>query len=363
MTMNKQEENYLDNPFIHFLIGSKWRIVRHSLLILVLANMFFLQDGGIQVKVGLSEQESSTINFYLNILFFIFFTSIIYLNIYVLVPNYLTRNRYAAYLLVLSGIILSFFTLIYLFDRFYVAATFSEGGNLSLSFWDFIGFAFIICLFLAAVSSIKLFQLWIVNNYRIGQLERNSLRSELAHLKSQINPHFLFNTLNNIHVLIRRDTEKASDLLLKLSELLRYQLYDNTQDKVFLSADIRFLKNLLELEKTRRDQFNYSIEIDGNSNEIMLPPFLFIPFVENAIKHNVTTSEIPFVAIRFRVESDELHFECINPVGASNNIKQTVGGIGLTNIKRRLELIYADKHTLQSTNQTNQYIVNLELPL
>lgn len=361
--MNKQEENYLNNPFIHFLIGSKWRIVRHSLLILVLANMFFLQDGGIQVKVGLSEQESSAINFYLNILFFIFFTSIIYLNIYVLVPNYLTKNKYAGYLLVLSGIILSFFTLIYLFDRFYVAATFSEGGNLSLSFWDFIGFAFIICLFLAAVSSIKLFQLWIVNSYRIGQLERNSLRSELAHLKSQINPHFLFNTLNNIHVLIRKDTEKASDLLLKLSDLLRYQLYDNSQDKVFLFSDITFLRNLLELEKTRRDQFNYSIEIDGESSKIMLPPFLFIPFVENAIKHNNTTQEVPFVSVRFTLKKDRLYFECINSITVPSIKKQTVGGIGLANIKRRLELIYPDKHSLQLVNHTDRYIVNLELPL
>lgn len=361
--MNKQQENYLNNPFIRFLIGSKWRVIRHSLLILVLANMFFLRDGGIQVKVGLSEQASSTINFYLNVLFFIFFTFIIYLNIYVLVPNYLTRNRYAAYLLVLSGIIFSFFSLIYLFDRFYVAATFSAGGNLSLSFWDFIGFAFIICLFLAAVSSIKLFQLWILNSYRIGQLERNSLRSELAHLKSQINPHFLFNTLNNIHVLIRKDTEKASDLLLKLSELLRYQLYDNSQDKVFLSSDIKFMKNLLELEKTRRDHFDYSIEIEGESSKIMLPPFLFIPFVENAIKHNSTSQEIPFVSVRFTLEKDRLYFECINSITVPTVKKQTDGGIGLANIKRRLELIYPDKHSLQSVNLTDRYIVNLELPL
>ena len=117
----------------------------------------------------------------------------------------------------------------------------------------------------------------------INELERSKTLTELEQLKNQINPHFLFNMLNNANVLTKKDPEKASQVLMKLSDLLRYQLYDSSRDKVLLTSDIHFLEDFLNLEKVRRDNFDYMISKEGNLSGVFIPPLLFISFVENAV--------------------------------------------------------------------------------
>lgn len=130
-------------------------------------------------------------------------------------------------------------------------------------------------------------------------MEKATKQAELQQLKKQINPHFLFNMLNNANILVKDAPDEASQILEKLDNLLRYQLNDSTRREVFLTADIQFLTSFLELEKVRRDHFEYTIFQEGNMENICIPPLLFIPFVENAVKHNLDSRQFILCSLVF----------------------------------------------------------------
>jgi sensor histidine kinase YesM len=198
--------------------------------------------------------------------------------------------------------------------------------------------------------------------HQSDQLKVQAKKLQSEQLKNQINPHFLFNTLNNAHVLTRRDPLKAAQVLIKLSDLLKYQLYDSAGNRVVLTADIQFLKDFLDLEKIRRDQFDYSVAQEGNLSGLLVAPLLFIIFVENAVKHNIDAEGESFVHLRFGLEGDELCFSCINskPERAAHS---EVGGLGLLNVKRRLELLYPEQHSLFIVDGNDIFTVNLKIKL
>eukprot|EP01132_Coremiostelium_polycephalum_P022109 gene22109-26237_t len=177
---------------------------------------------------------------------------------------------------------------------------------------DFISVVILLSILCAATMAIRLFQRWVKDGYRLTQLENIRMQTELDLLKSQVNPHFLFNMLNNSQVLIQTNPEKASEILIKLSDLLRYQLYDSSREKVLLRADIRFLAQLLTLEKVRRDYFDFNIEQEGTSRQLLIAPLLFVPFVENAVKHNIESVKGAFVELSFKLHEDVLIFKCRN---------------------------------------------------
>ena len=223
-------------------------------------------------------------------------------------------------------------------------------------------FAFAL-VFVGASSAIKLFQRWISDTRAIAELTDVNIRAELEQLKNQVNPHFLFNMLNNANVLIASEPKKASQVLMSLSDLLRYQLYDSARPEVLLSADINFLKDCLEMEHIRRDHFDFSITTSGAIHGMMIPPFLFISFVENAIKHSLDPDHLSFVKVNFRLTEKLLAFTCINSKPAVELNQNTRGGIGLANIKRRLELLFGTHHELTINETSNSYSVKLILNL
>jgi LytS/YehU family sensor histidine kinase len=182
-------------------------------------------------------------------------------------------------------------------------------------------------------------------------------------LKKQINPHFLFNTLNNANVLTQKDPEKASQVLMKLSDLLRYQLYDSARNKVFLTSDIHFLEDFLNLEKIRRDNFDFSITLNGELQGVEVAPLLFITFVENAVKHNIDAENSSYVYLFFSVIDDELNFHCINSKPHIRVAKSKNGGLGLTNVMRRLELLYPGRHELKVTDTLETFNVHLTIKI
>jgi LytS/YehU family sensor histidine kinase len=227
----------------------------------------------------------------------------------------------------------------------------------------FLSFFFLFGSFLAASTAIKLFQRWIMDNFRIHELERNTMEAELEQLKNQITPHFLFNTLNNMNVLIQTEPEKASQTVMMLSDLLRYQLYDSTRAKVFLSSDIRFLTDFLNLEKIRRDKFEFTVATQGEINNLLLPPLLFIPFVENAVKHSQGGKKTSCIHLKFTIIDGELGFICINSMPEKGSEKEYVGGLGLANIRRRLDLLFGEKYQLNIHEKKNSYRVYLNIVL
>jgi ligand-binding sensor domain-containing protein len=196
--------------------------------------------------------------------------------------------------------------------------------------------------------------------HQSDQLKAQAKKLQSEQLKNQINPHFLFNTLNNAHVLTRKDPLKAAQVLIKLSDLLKYQLYDSAGNRVVLSADIQFIKDFLDLEKIRRDQFEYSVVHEGNLSNILIAPLLFIIFVENAVKHNMDAEKVSFVHLRFWIEDEHLCFNCTNSKPAKAQHTE-VGGLGLANVKRRLELLYPEQHSLSVVNGADIFTVDLKI--
>lgn len=285
-----------------------------------------------------------------------------YSNMYWLVPRFLLHGKYLYYGLGIAVYIAIALLLIRIFqirsEDYFTGINEGDGYKPEM----IIRFLFILLVLVGATTAIKLFQRWISDARRINELERITMQAELEQLKNQINPHFLFNMLNNANVLTQRDPQKASQVLMKLSDFLRYQIYDCARPQVLLTADIHFLTDFLNLEKIRRDNFEFIISKEGQLTGVQIAPLLFITFVENAVKHNMDASSGSYVNLYFEVKNNELLFKCVNskPLIAS---KKAVGGLGLENVKRRLQLLYPLTHQLDIDDQTDTFTVTLKITL
>ena len=194
-------------------------------------------------------------------------------------------------------------------------------------------------------------------------LEKQS--GELALLRSQINPHFLFNTLNNIYSLVYKKSEDAPEAVMKMSSIMRYMLYDATTDKVLLEKEIEYLKSFIELEKLRiRHKDFVEMNIAGNVEGRTIAPMLLIPFVENAFKHGSRNVTNPGIRINLIIEPQQIRFDVRNQVRKnSTGTKDQGGGIGLTNLRRRLNLLYPGKHQLEIYSDESSFNVQLTLKI
>lgn len=197
------------------------------------------------------------------------------------------------------------------------------------------------------------------------ELEKKNLQSELNLLRSQINPHFLFNTLNNIDALVRKNPEQASELLIKLSVQMRYMLYDSNTEKINLDSEIEFIKDYISLQKLRiRNQKAVKFTLNGEFKDKVIAPMLFIPFIENAFKHCSNKEHEGAIEIEISENHDQLGFFTSNSYDPdSTGEKDDSGGIGLDLVKRRLKLIYPERHVLEITDENSRFTVRLNIPL
>ncbi len=223
----------------------------------------------------------------------------------------------------------------------------------------------ILLIIMFTMSTNLLIQQVIKDKYA-RELEKKHLETELKLLKSQINPHFLFNSLNSIYVHIPRTAEVARETLVKLSELLSHQIYDVGKSKISLEKEIEHIKNYCAIEQVRHgEQVDYSMEIGEESllKSIEVAPMLFLPFVENAFKHGKNSGKLDFyVKIQFCVENQVLKFSCKNSYESEGYVPEK-GGLGLSNIKRRLELSYPKRHALAIKDENGKFEVKLNLNL
>jgi len=194
-----------------------------------------------------------------------------------------------------------------------------------------------------------------------AELINRNQASELALLRSQVNPHFLFNTLNNIYSLVYKKSDDAPEAVMKLSSIMRYMLYDATSDKVLLEKEIEYLNSFIELQKLRlRQQDFVEINIHGQAGNQTIAPMLLIAFVENAFKHASKNSQKPGIRINLFIEPDQISFIVTNHVRKSSESSgDPMGGIGLHNIQRRLDLLYPGKHSLVITEDQDIFTVKL----
>ncbi len=289
-----------------------------------------------------------------------------YFTVYYLLPEFLFKRRYFAF----ATIFLVSAALAILVQRvllYYIAVPYFYGDSIShtKSFWHINPFYsfFNIYTVVSLFAVIKLMKYWYRNQQLKTELERKNKSSELALLRTQLNPHFLFNTLNNIDTLITSDQAKASDAVIKLSEIMRFTLYEASNDRVPLEREINYLENYIALQQLRlKNPYFVRFENSSNCKGMTIAPMLFIPFVENAFKHGLKNVVAPGIEISLTCENDVLKFEVVNRYSnIEEQNKDATSGIGLANTRKRLKLLYPDKHKLEIRKSTGIFKVNLSV--
>lgn len=218
----------------------------------------------------------------------------------------------------------------------------------------------------AIASSYGLLLEFLEQDSNKEEQKNEQLKSELSFLRSQISPHFIFNILNSIVYLIRtKASEQAEDVTMRLSSLMRYMLYDSDQTMVPLTNELAYVENYIDLQKMRFDgNVAFDFQVNGDGEGQMIEPMLLIPFVENAVKHGVGLVEKPFIKVQLESNEQRLHFQVKNKKGKEEQVfKDSSSGIGLKNVKRRLELLYPNKHTLEIKEDELNFSVDLTLEL
>ena len=200
---------------------------------------------------------------------------------------------------------------------------------------------------------------------RMKELERSNLQQRLAYLRYQVNPHFLMNTLNNIHALVDIDPEGAQTAIVELSRMLRYQLYDGDRQMVALQQEVDFLGHYVALMRLRfSNQVDILFEKPGQLPSGSIPPLLLATFVENAFKHGVSYQKASYVHLRLQAAENRLRFTCVNSRRTAPAQEQNTGrGLGLKNARQRLELLFAGNYTLDVQETEDSYAVLLDIPL
>ena len=213
-------------------------------------------------------------------------------------------------------------------------------------------------------SLVKGFENWFDNIKQKAELKNQNLKNELELLKSQVNPHFLFNTLNNIDMLIHKSPDDASKSLLSLSDMLRYMIYETNTELVPLNKELEYIRHYIALQKLRfRDSSFIKANLPIECHKIQIAPMLLLPFVENAFKYVVTNKQMPAIEIDINCNNSTMFFKCINQYNNNSTTKTHSGGVGLENVKRRLELIYSKKYQLSILKENNIFMVELKLDL
>ncbi len=294
----------------------------------------------------------------------IFYIIIVYFNLYYLIPNYLreaTGINYAIALVLTAIVLTPIKTLV-----FYLL--FNDQPGVQSYFIAKQGTIFFSLVFYGSVSTI--FQIildWQKGSVEKMELQHKNTETELNFLKSQINPHFLFNTLNNLYALTLKKSDLAPEIVLKLSEMMRYMLYECNEERVPLRKEVNYLENYLELEKLRQKKdIKIDFLVSGMIKDQKIAPLLFIPFLENSFKHGLNNQlGDGYVKILLKILEDEVHFSIDNSKAeaAPKPFGKKSGGIGLVNVKRRLDLVYPNSHELNIKDSPNNYFIDLKIKL
>ncbi len=348
---------------LKLLMNRKWSFLRHLVVLLPLASIFYPNPNYDAMEVNKNYEPVLKAVYTHGVLMFCLSVSIIYFNLWVLVPRLLFKNKYLPYAFAIVALGIIYYLGEYFHGNYIYRPFKGEIETARLNIRDFVDYVLLPMIFLGTTTGYKVFKKWILDTQRLNDLQRAQLEQELTHLKNQVNPHFLFNTLNNLNTLTKTDPEKASGIILGLSDVLRYQLYDSTKEKVPLHKDIEVLSEYLLLEKIRKEQFRYNVTVSGDIGGLLVPPLLFINFIENALKHGAETREPSFLEVEFRCkEKKQLIFKARNSKPAVA-ISKHAGGLGLKNIRRRLDLLYQNNYHLEIIDAPNLYTVTLTLPL
>lgn len=288
----------------------------------------------------------------------------IYITNYLLIPQLLYKKRYVLFALAFIVLIIasSIFKMHIIGQVINSPALLSLSGNIKARIYDNVIPHFFLVL---SGAAFKLMLDYTRMQKHMVEMAKEKAEAELNFLKLQINPHFLFNSLNSVYFLIEKNNTVAREALHKFSEMLRYQLYEMNDPTIPIEKEIRYLNDYVDLQKLRKDE-NYEVTFtcDPGVKGFSIAPLLLIPFVENAFKHiSHQKNERNFIAIDLRIAKGTFHFSVENSKEAIEKITGERNGIGLANVKRRLELLYPQKYELHIKDEKSIYRVDLKIKI
>ena len=316
-------------------------------------------------------QETRIVNALKSIFLFAFIPSVIsyFLYYFILFPKYLQQKK--IFLSIIYGLLISTGAAIagYILLRYFIESgrimDMDKGGKNGRStavtvlfVMTFIG---LICGIVALV--IKGFITWVNEIKMKEMLKEKNHEMEMALIKSQLDPHLLFNTINNIDALILKDAVRASEYLNKLSDIMRFMLYETKTDKIFLSREIEYIEKYIALQKIRTANEHYvQFGLTGIMGNKLIAPMVFIPFIENAFKHTNNKKLENAIAVNIIISDKTIDLVCENRFDSKYSVRQPDSGLGNELIKKRLTLIYAGRHTLEVRKENELYSVHLTIP-
>lgn len=290
-----------------------------------------------------------------------------YINLYWLMPRFYYAGNLLLYGFMVLAIIFSVNALnLFLLEAFVESpicpttfeadATFNSSNYLYKSFYLF--------SIIGLTSGIKLSKNHFVERQKADAIEKEKLQTELSFLKSQIQPHFFFNTLNNLYALTMKKSDLAPEMLLKLSDLMSYGLYEADASSVPIEKEIEHIRNYMELESLRLgSRFNVEFILKGEIENKRIPPLLFLPFIENCFKHAALRETGQSIKIELTVTNQTIELHTNNPFISTKKSFERKGGLGLKNAHRRLQLLYGSEYVVESFESDGQYKVMVRIPL
>jgi len=286
-----------------------------------------------------------------------------YLNYLKLIPRYLDKKIYGKYIFVVLITVILFGFLKYGLGLLFHQHILTSRNGHTISFASyFVSTVFTSLIFILLSIILRFTVDWFLNERIQRDLENQRLTAELALLKSQINPHFLFNSLNSIYSLAYQRAENTPEAILKLSEIMRYMLYECNDNKVDLANELQYLQNFIDLQKIRFGDNSYvNFQVEGIITNQRIVPLLLISFIENAFKHGVANDAASPIQLKITVDDGHLHFYMHNRKHLHN--RDAAGGIGLNNVKRRLKLLYPNQYHLTINDTVDTYTCELSLIL
>ena len=347
------------------LMNSKWYAKKWVTVVLHIAVWVLLFSLPYILKPSLNESRPATekaepalvhLRYILNDLIYIGF---FYLNAFYLIPKFIYKRSYKRYAaVIISSFIIILFITWSIFFLFMSMQRFNIRGHILFNLFFFL-------FFFAGSTAYRMIKDRTRADRIAREKENENLKTELSLLRSQASPHFMFNVLNNMVALARKKSDLLEPSLLKFSSLMRYMLYDADEEKVGLEKEIDYLQSYIDLQQQR---FGKNVQINVNLQQFddnyEIEPMLLIPFVENAFKHGTGILEDAQITVELKAEKGMLHFNVQNKYDPSSiEIKDKTSGIGLTNVKRRLNLLYGNKQNLLISRKDNWFTISLQLNL
>lgn len=290
----------------------------------------------------------------------------VYFNILILIPLFVLKSKYLKYTLALLASLAVVYLLKTGLTYYLISKNIWPEANRDYQPFE-INHIVAVCIgevyVLAIASSMYLMLTWLRERDRNKAIMEDQNRMKLKYLKNQIQPHFFFNTLNNLYALSLQSSDKVPAVIIKLSHLMEYVLYDINDSKfVPLIKEIDYINNYIEIEKLRFNNAHVSINLESDLESVKVPPLLFISLIENAFKHGGANNDNLQIKINFRITNSQLEFEIINNFVISPTVKSK-SGIGLANTKQRLKLIYRNNFSIKQMVKFNFYIIKIQIPI